>query len=66
LLAAEGLSNREIAQALFITTATPKAHLSGVYRKLGVTRRGELAQALIGVLDDTRGEDPSATATAIS
>ena len=33
-LAAEGLTNREIAQALFITTKTAKAHLSRVYRKL--------------------------------
>jgi DNA-binding CsgD family transcriptional regulator len=59
-LAAEGLTNREIAQALFITTKTAKAHLSAVYRKLGITRRGQLPNALTGELDDSR-EDPSAT-----
>jgi len=60
-LAAEGLTNREIAQALFITTKTAKGHLSHVYRKLDVTRRGQLADALTGFLDDD-GEDLSATA----
>ena len=45
-LAAEGLTNREIAQALFITTKTAKGHLSHVYRKLEITRRGQLANAL--------------------
>jgi DNA-binding CsgD family transcriptional regulator len=46
-LAAEGKTNREIAQTLFITTKTASAHLSRVYRKLGVTRRNQLAQALV-------------------
>jgi DNA-binding CsgD family transcriptional regulator len=64
-LAAEGLTNREIAQALFITTKTAKAHLSGVYRKLEITRRGQLAGALSGLLDAGR-EDPTATAATIS
>ncbi len=61
-LAAEGLTNREIAQALFITTKTAKGHLSHVYRKLEITRRGQLATALTGLVDDG-GECPSATAT---
>ena len=52
-LAAEGLGNREIAQALFITTKTAKGHLSRVYRKLDITRRGQLPGALIGPLEDT-------------
>jgi DNA-binding CsgD family transcriptional regulator len=60
-LAAEGLTNREIAQALFITTKTAKGHLSSVYRKLEITRRGQLANALTGFLDHD-GEDLSATA----
>ena len=34
-LAAEGKTNRQIAQSLFITTKTASAHLSRVYRKLG-------------------------------
>jgi DNA-binding CsgD family transcriptional regulator len=64
-LAAEGLTNREIAQALFITARTAKAHLSRVYSKLEITRRGRLANALGGRLGDS-GEDPSATAAIIS
>ena len=47
-LAAEGLTNREIAQELFITTKTVKAHLSHVYLKLDISRRGELTTALDG------------------
>jgi DNA-binding CsgD family transcriptional regulator len=61
-LAAEGLTNREIAQALFITTKTAKGHLSRVYHKLGITRRGEVLDALTGPVDDTR-KASSATAT---
>ena len=63
-LAAEGLTNREIAQALFITTKTAKAHLNRVYRKLEITRRGQLAGGLSGVSDDSR-EQPSASMTPI-
>jgi DNA-binding CsgD family transcriptional regulator len=60
-LAADGLTNREIAQALFITTRTAKGHLSHVYHKLGITRRGQLAGALTGLLGETR-EASGATA----
>jgi DNA-binding CsgD family transcriptional regulator len=60
-LAAEGLTNREIAQALFITTKTAKGHLSHVFHKLEITRRGQLANALTDLFDDG-GEDLSATA----
>ena len=60
-LAAEGLTNREIAQALLITTKTAKAHLSRVYHKLAITRRSQLADALTGQLVGS-GEDPRATA----
>jgi len=61
-LAAEGLANREIAQALFITTKTAKGHLGRVYHKLGITRRGQLADALSGPLEESR-EAPGSTAT---
>jgi len=61
-LASEGLSNREIAQALFITTKTAKGHLSHVYRKLEITRRGQLAETLVGFLDDDDEHDVSAAA----
>ena len=45
-LAADGQSNPEIAQALFVTRKTVETHLGRVYRKLGVGGRGDLARAL--------------------
>lgn len=42
-LAAAGFSNRRIASRLFITVSTVEQHLTRIYRKLGVARRGELA-----------------------
>jgi DNA-binding CsgD family transcriptional regulator len=45
-LAAEGLTNREIAQRLFVTVKAVQWHLRNVYRKLDVGSRGELPTAL--------------------
>jgi DNA-binding CsgD family transcriptional regulator len=45
-LAADGHSNPEIAQTLFVTRKTVETHLGSVYRKLGITGRGKLARAL--------------------
>jgi DNA-binding NarL/FixJ family response regulator len=45
-LAAEGLSNRKIAERLFVTTKTVEWHLSHAYRKLGVRTRRELRESL--------------------
>ena len=45
-LAADELTNKEIAQALFVTVKTVEVHLSSVYRKLQLTSRRELAAAL--------------------
>jgi DNA-binding CsgD family transcriptional regulator len=45
-LAAEGHSNPDIAQALFVTRRTVETHLGRVYRKLDISGRGELARAL--------------------
>jgi len=45
-LAADGLSNREIAQELYVTVRTVEAHLGHAYRKLGVDGRPGLAAAL--------------------
>lgn len=42
-LAADGLSNREIAGQLTISQATVKAHLTRIFRKLGVRDRTQLA-----------------------
>ena len=41
-LAAEGQSNPEIAQALFVTRKTVETHLGHVYRKLDISGRAEL------------------------
>ena len=46
--AADGQSNRDIAQALFVTPKTVEVHLSNAYRKLGIRSRRELAAALAG------------------
>jgi DNA-binding CsgD family transcriptional regulator len=54
-LAVAGATNREIAQALFITTKTVSAHLSRVYRKLGINRRSQLAKALSSSIPSGRG-----------
>jgi DNA-binding CsgD family transcriptional regulator len=45
-LAAEGRTNKEIAQALFVTLKTVELHLSHAYRKLGIRSRRELDAAL--------------------
>jgi DNA-binding NarL/FixJ family response regulator len=45
-MAREGLTNRQIAQALFVTPKTVEVHLSSVYRKLGISSRNDLARAL--------------------
>ncbi len=45
-LAAEGLTNREIAQALFVTLKTVERHLNRGYLKLQIAGRRELAGAL--------------------
>jgi DNA-binding CsgD family transcriptional regulator len=43
-LAAEGLTNREVAERLFMSPKTVDATLARVYRKLGVRSRTELAR----------------------
>jgi DNA-binding CsgD family transcriptional regulator len=45
-IAAGGVPNREIAQALFVTEKTVETHLASAYRKLGIRARGQLAGAL--------------------
>jgi DNA-binding CsgD family transcriptional regulator len=45
-LAAVGLSNRDIAQNLFITTRTVEGHLTHAYQKLAITSREQLPAAL--------------------
>jgi LuxR family maltose regulon positive regulatory protein len=40
-LVAQGLSNRQIAERLFITVGTVKTHAHNIYGKLAVQRRTE-------------------------
>ena len=47
-LAAEGMTNAEIAQTLFVTRRTVETHLGNAYRKLDVKSRSELPKALEG------------------
>ena len=47
-LAADRLSNRQIAQHLFITQATVETHLRHAFRKLGITTRADLKAELAG------------------
>ncbi len=46
LLAADGFSSREVAERLHVSVRTVDNHLQRVYRKLGVTGRSGLADAL--------------------
>jgi DNA-binding CsgD family transcriptional regulator len=45
-LAADGLSNREIGQKLFVSPRTVSTHLYRIYPKLGISTRRELAGEL--------------------
>jgi DNA-binding NarL/FixJ family response regulator len=45
-MAAEGLTNREIGQRLYLSHRTISSHLHRIFPKLGVTSRSELRAAL--------------------
>jgi DNA-binding NarL/FixJ family response regulator len=55
-LVAEGASNAEVGQALWVTEQTVKFHLSNIYKKLGVANRTEAGRWADrnGLLDETR------------
>lgn len=62
-LAERGLTNREIAQALFISTKTVEFHLRNAYLKLRIGSRRELTAALRNRPDDLWGpQEPEAQA----
>jgi DNA-binding CsgD family transcriptional regulator len=45
-MAVAGMSNPEIAQALFVTLSTVEGHLRHAYRKLSISSRSQLPTAL--------------------
>ena len=59
-LAATGLTNREIAQALFVSHPTVVTHLGHCYQKLDIRSRDQLAQALAGDVAPWRETKPPA------
>ena len=52
-LAATGMSNPEIAQALFVTLNTVEGHLRHAYQKLSINSRGQLPAALLSAAPET-------------
>ncbi len=62
VLAARGLSNRQIARELHLSEATVKRHLANVYEKIGVGSRNDavrmaLVEQWIGIHEITRAAD---------
>ncbi len=55
-LAAQGMTNREIAEALFVTVKTVEWHLRNAYTKLGIGSRRELVAALRKVAPPGEGQ----------
>ncbi len=45
-LAAASLTNRQVAEALFVTVKTVETHLARVYQKLGIATRAELLRSI--------------------
>jgi ATP/maltotriose-dependent transcriptional regulator MalT len=56
-LASQGMSNREIAQRLFISPRTVGAHLYRIYSRLGITSRGKLTAALASLQGEQSSVD---------
>ena len=51
-----GLTNRDIATAIFISEKTVERHLSRIFAKLGLSRRTELA---LQVAAEGNGQEPN-------
>jgi DNA-binding NarL/FixJ family response regulator len=69
LLAARGLSNRQIASRVYLAEGTVKRHLANTYEKMGVGSRGEATRMALfeewitihDVTDDLDGVDEGGT-----
>ena len=59
LLAAAGLTNKEIGRRLFLSHRTVGAHLYQIFPKLGITTRAALRDALASQPPERHGEDRS-------
>src|SRR5215472_8338251 len=64
-LAVAGMSNPEIAQALFVTLSTVEGHLRHAYRKLAISSRGQLSAALESAAPQTAGPPRGQQKTAV-
>jgi DNA-binding NarL/FixJ family response regulator len=51
-LLTQGLSNKQIARDLEISEITVKAHVSAIFRKIGVSNRTQAANAARRLLND--------------
>jgi DNA-binding CsgD family transcriptional regulator/tetratricopeptide (TPR) repeat protein len=56
-LAADGMTNRQIAETLFVTEKTVELHLSATYKKLDIKSRSQLPKSLA---ESARSVDPTA------
>ena len=48
VLAASGITSKDIAERLFVSVRTVDNHLGRVYDKLGIASRAELAEVMAG------------------
>lgn len=64
VMAAEGRSNRQIAEELYVSRRTVETHLSRVYQKLDIPGRFALDSAVLaGLVQEDAAEGPAALGT---
>jgi DNA-binding NarL/FixJ family response regulator len=63
-LVSNGLSNRQIAKKLGLAEGTVKIHLHGIYEKLNIHSRTELAQRLKGAQPSEQRSDYASSKSA--